>query len=196
MNTKRLFPDLGARPRSARIVVASLVVSGLLIGGCSTTTDQPADNPLPAPGVFADGNANDVTLSWTMSSPEGGPKATAVAIETTDGASEVELSGSKTEGDGRNQERCIRARAKDADGNWGPWSEEKCAKTWEPWKATQIVGEDAECAEGMSPAPCHKVMVKIERANPNSPGTCKLDSTFGYDETVDFTVDAEGTAFA
>ncbi len=187
----------------ARISVAffSTAMMGLLVTGCSgaaqpgdTSTPTP-DATLTAPEVSAKGNANDVTLSWAMRSPSGGPEVTTVQIETTDGISEVGPSGSKSEGTRRNQERCIRARAQDADGNWGPWSDEKCAQTWDAWKATQIIGDDTKCSEGIGPEPCHKVMIKIERANPNSTVTCKLDSTFGYDKTVDFTVDDEGNAY-
>ncbi len=145
-------------------------------GGTATATVN-AYAPPSAPSVSARGNVNDVTLSWEMGASSRGREITSVQIETTDRTTEAARTGSVTQGNGRNQTKCIRARARNSEGQWGDWSGQQCARTWDNPSAWQYRGKGVTCPANFY-APCNELHYKLERYNPNSFVTCSLDAVW------------------
>ncbi len=144
-----------------------------------------------APTVSASGGVNNVTLNWNATGSGNGRNITEVQINTTDGgqAGGQGLTGSTVQGNGRNQTKCISARAKDETGLWGPWSNSACATTWADsaysWTKT------SEQYSGTY----YYVTIELWRFNPNSRVHCHIDATspfVNYD--VDISVDGNGHA--
>jgi large repetitive protein len=115
----------------------SIAARSTVRGETATGTFVPSSPVIPygppnAPQVSASGNANNVTLNWNAGSSGNGRPIAEVQIETTDGGVQggQGISGSTTQGSGRNQTKSIRAHAKDSTGLWGAWSGWASASTW------------------------------------------------------------------
>lgn len=149
--------------------------------------------PPNAPQVSASGNANDVTLSWNASGSGNGRPITEVEIETTDGGQQAgqAISGSTIQGNGRNQTKSIRARAKDQTGLWGAWSGYASASTWgNPSFAFTNSGVTftSQCPWGT----CEYVNITLSRFNPSSSVRCYAGGIGAPDYDVTVIVDQGG----
>ena len=153
-----------------------------------------------APQVSAAGGVNTVTLSWNASSSGNGRPITDVQIETTDGGIQgAGISGSVTQGSGRNQTKSIRARARDSAGVWSGWSNYASASTW--GSPSYAFGEGqwifqsspSFCTNG-----CWKVSLTLRQFNPNSVVYCFVQGASAKSWWINVQVDGGGnwgTAF-
>ncbi|MEI2778226.1 MAG: Ig-like domain-containing protein [Tetrasphaera sp.] len=171
----------------ARAVVDGVQADSLPSGGVVVN----AYGPPNMPSVSASGNVTDVKLSWNGSGAGNGRAISAVRINTTDGGDQVvSVTGSKQEGNGRNQTKAIRAQAQDSEGNWGPWSGTQQASTWDvPYEVTNH-GDSFTC----SYTDCKHVYVELHRWNPGTTVRCFVAGSGAANWTSYRTVDGNGYA--
>ena len=131
--------------------------------------------PPNAPTVSSFGYVNNVTLSWNATGSGNGRPITEVQIDTTDGGVQsVAISGSVVQGNGRNQSKSIRARAKDETGLWGAWSSVSIGLTWPSMSASGSLGAAMTCPSGVSGA-CSSIVLSVSYANPNTSIRCRTE---------------------
>lgn len=149
----------------ARAVVDGVQADSASSGGIVVN----AYGPPGMPSVSAVGNVNDVTLNWNGAGAGNGRPIAAVRIRTTDGGDQVvTVSGSKSEGNGRNQTKSIAAQAQDSEGVWGPWSGAQQATTWpDAWVETAYSSDPCTYVNG-----CRWVDVYLHQWNPNTRVYC------------------------
>ena len=153
----------------------------------------PYGPPFP-PQVSASGGVNSVTLSWNAGSSGNGRPIAEVQIETTDGGIQsVALSGNVSQGNGRNQTKSIRARAKDSTGLWSGWSVPAAGSTWGnpsySWGEGEWIAKSPPsfCSDG-----CWKISLTLRQYNPNSIVHCAITGQGAKDWTIAITVDGGG----
>jgi hypothetical protein len=150
-------------------------VNGETAQGPQATASVHAYGPPRAPGVNASGNVNDVTLQWNATSVDNGRPVTSVQLDTSDtDTTTSSLSGSRTEGNGRSQTKCIRARAQDSTGQWGAWSSNACATTW------AAPGFNFSNSGALRSTGIYYLNLDLRRYNPNSTVRCQTDGAGGY----------------
>lgn len=169
-------------------LVAVSTVNGETAEGPAVSATASAYAPPAAPSVSASGNANDVSQTWSMPATSNGRPISTVQLEP---GGNVGLTGSRSQGNGRNQQQCIRARAQNSEGQWSDWSANACASTWASPKATEWKGDVVPCRGGFT-APCTRVMYTLERWDPNSYVTCQFHATTGASESPQVRVDSSG----
>ena len=111
-------------------LVAISTVNGETSEGGSATATVNAYGPPSAPSVSAAraGNGN-VDLSWSMGGSSNGRNVTVEITTSQNGSARtVANSGGVQEGTGPNQNRCVRARAKNSEGQASDWVE-RCTTT-------------------------------------------------------------------
>ncbi len=174
------------------------VIATSSVAGRSATSDPSnaanvnAYGPPGIPSVSAQGNANNVTLSWNGNGTSNGRAIDKVQIETDGGTRNVGLTGSVNEGNGRNQGKGIRARVLDSTGVWGPWSGRQRASTW--GNRQYSVQKSGTCNHTSS-AGCEWVEVRILAFNPGSRGRCSIGGSGGGNTwTKTWTVDGGGNS--
>lgn len=172
-------------------LTAISTVNGETAEGGSANANVNTYAPPGAPNVSASGNANDVSQSWSVPGNSNGRPISVAALEP---GGEVGLSGSRTVGNGRDQTHCIRARARNSEGQWGPWSNQACARTWGSPESSGRRGEPRACADWMNPGQTCKVwMLSLSRWNPNSVVSCTGSSEHWGTRTMDVRVDSGGS---
>ncbi len=170
-------------------VRAISTVNGETAEGPAASATVNAFSPPVAPVVSARGNANDVTQEWSMPETSNGRAIARVQLEP---GGEVGRTGTRAQGNGRNQTHCIRARAQNSEGQWGPWSDNACASTWGNPKATFERGAVAACPSYFAPgSTCKEILLRLERYNPNSRVGCPFEGQQGS-MTFWATVDSNG----
>lgn len=150
--------------------------------------------PPRVPQVSATGGVNTVTLSWNGNGTANGRAITAMQIETTDGGVQgVGISGSTTQGNGRNQTKSIRAQVQDETGVWSGWSGWASASTWGSpsfsWSAGVWVTQDSPsfCSNG-----CYVVDLTLRQYDPGSRVRCEVRGQSAASWWGEFTVDGNG----
>lgn len=173
-------------------VRALAVVDGVsAYGAAAPAVVVNAFGPPGVPTVAAQGNVNDVLLSWNGSNAGNGRPITAVRIRTTDGDEQVvEVSGSRTQGSGRNLRKWIEAQVQDSQGTWGSWSGRAAANTW--GDAYEETTHDYSCTYISG---CRWVLVTLRQWNPGSQVYCWVGGTYGHPNWyATVTVDGNGNA--
>jgi len=152
--------------------------------------------PPNSPQVGATGNANNVTLHWDASSSGNGRPISEVEIETTDGGVQggQGLTGNTLQGNGRNQTKSIRARAKDSTGLWGAWSGWASGSTWgnptETWTRSGQFVTGSTCPATFGH--CEKVYLSLGQWNPGSTVYCYVGGISAPSWYGSFVVDGSG----
>lgn len=167
-------------------VVPVAQVNGETAQGPTTSTTVNAYGPPTAPAVSAHGNVNDVTLTWDASGSGNGRPLAGVELDTSDGPISAGIQGSRTEGSGRAQEKCIRARAIDSGGTRGDWSARQCGTTW---SAADWQFSDSGVAYS---GDIHYLKLALFRYEPNSRVYCYIPGVRLPSWEFTFTVDANG----
>lgn len=147
------------------------VVNGEQAQGPDTSGTVNAYGPPTAPAVSAQGNVNDVTLGWNATGTGNGRPIATVELDTSDsGTTTANLNSSTTQGNGRNQTKCIRARAIDSTGLAGAWSSQACAGTW-PSPSTTYSNSGVATT---NPAGYYRVNLDLRAYNPGSTVRCDV----------------------
>ncbi|MBK8464036.1 MAG: fibronectin type III domain-containing protein [Nigerium sp.] len=164
-------------------VTAISTVNGETAEGGAASATVNAYGPPAAPTASANraGNGN-VDMTWSMPSSSNG-RTVEVQIVTSQNGSQrtVGLSGSLQEGTGPNQQRCLRARAVNSEGQASDWVE-RCA-------STRGQGGGYE----YSPSG-NQLWVRASNWYPNSFVTCKLTLADKTSYNDRFQVDGNGAA--
>lgn len=172
-------------------LTAISTVDGETATGGSTTATVNAYGPPSAPSVSASGSANNVSQSWSMPGNSNGRPISTVQLDPGGNAG---LSGSRTQGNGRNQQHCIRARSQNSEGQWSPWSGQACASTWANPYAFDYRGAQTNSC-GQLASPCNKLMLTLERWNPGSTVTCTFSAVGTSDGTQSMSVRVDGNGY-
>ncbi len=153
--------------------------------------------PPHPPQVSASGGVNSVTLSWNAGSSGNGRPIVEVQIETTDGGLQsVGISGSISQGNGRNQTKSIRARAKDSTGVWSGWSGWASASTWGSPSYWATLGTYVEVSLpsfcSTANGGCYRQNIYLRSFNPDSSVYCWVGGINAKDWWGTITVDGAG----
>ena len=151
-----------------------------------------AYGPPRVPSVSASGNINNVTLRWEAGATTNGRPIEAVQIQTADGVFDVPVNGSRDEGNGRSQERWIKAQVK-AGGIWSGWSNMASARTWEPPYSSTRHNGDTPCPRGVA-GPCRKVEIALSRWDPGRTVHCWVPGVSASSWNQYRAVDGNGNA--
>lgn len=151
-----------------------------------------AYGPPRVPSVSASGNINNVTLRWEAGATTNGRPIEAVQIQTADGVFDVPVNGSRDEGNGRSQERWIKAQVK-AGGIWSGWSNMASARTWEPPYSSTRHNGDTPCPRGVA-GPCRKVEIALSRWDPGRRVHCWVPGVSASSWNQYRAVDGNGNA--
>ena len=172
---------------SVRLTAISTVAGETAEGG-SATASVNAYAPPAAPSVSSSGGVNTVTQNWSMPGSSNGRSIS--AVELSPGGT-VALSGSRSQGNGRDQRHCFKARAQNSEGLWGPWSGESCASTWRwPW-AYSVHGAYYGACRWNTSLSCNYYEVSLHAYNPNSQVHCTVSTEEGV-FSGSFLVDSNG----
>lgn len=175
-------------------ISARSTVRGESVTGVTTPSNAVIPfGPPNAPTVSASGGVNNVTLSWNATGSGNGRAVVEVQINTTDGgqAAGQALTGSTVQGNGRNQTKCISARAKDETGLWGAWSGSSCGSTWgNPSYSWSNSG--STYTSGCKWGTCEYVNVTLSAFNPNSTVYCYAGGIGAPDYAAYYPVDGSG----
>ena len=153
--------------------------------------------PPHPPQVSASGGVNSVTLSWNAGSSGNGRPIVEVQIETTDGGLQsVGISGSISQGNGRNQTKSIRARAKDSTGVWSGLSGWASASTWGSPSYWATLGTYVEVSLpsfcSTANGGCYRQNIYLRSFNPDSSVYCWVGGINAKDWWGTITVDGAG----
>ncbi|PID97313.1 MAG: hypothetical protein CSA84_00885 [Actinomycetales bacterium] len=169
----------GAFPNGTTVTVRLRAVSsvnGETAQGPFTTATVNTYGPPRAPAVNAQGHVNNVTLNWNGASTANGRRITAIQVDTSDwNGTTSTLSGSRNEGNGRNQRKCVRARTRDSTGLWGSWSGNSCANTWP--SPTAVTTDSGATWNGLQ-----ILNLTLRNWNPNSNVYCFMGALGGYQD--------------
>ncbi len=105
-------------------------VNGETAEGPTATATVNAYGPPNPPTVSAASNWPNVKLSWSSPASSNGRSISTMQVATTDtGTKTRSLSGNRTEGNGPAQQKCVKARVQNSEGQWSSWSSKKCGTT-------------------------------------------------------------------
>lgn len=165
-------------------------VNGETSQGNRASASVNAYGPPRAPQVSARGNVNDVTLSWDAAGSGNGRDIAGVEIE---GVGAAGASGSRNQGDGRNQHQCITVRARDSEGHLSDPAQ-ACGDTWgSPNAAFSDSGLLVRnLVAGTGRDNWHVANITLRSFNPNSRVYCYVGGRGAPDYSITITVDQNG----